>query len=319
MNKIQSLVLLAATFGINCAAQTQPKFQHPEGKHIKVNGAKLWVETVGAGDPLFLISGGPGGAHVGMHSFDGLKDSCTLVYIDNFGRGKSDTAKSVTEYSISRDVEDIEGLRVAMKYEKINILGHSYGSLVAQEYAFKYPMNVKHLILANGFFSAEMWQKNDDNSNHEIKTNYPEVWEKLMQLRDAGAHSNDPEHITVYGKVPYGFLYAYNPENFRKSRDPEYPNPFNTKLYYQLVGDDGDFIIGGDIGKIDYRKQLKDLKMPVLIVAGRYDRVSVPEFAVQYKKYCPQGQFEMFERSGHNPQVEEPEKEFKIIKKFLAK
>ena len=47
------------------------------------------------------------------------------------------------------------------------------------------------------------------------------------------------------------------------------------------MGDDGDFIIGGDIAKIDFRKQLKDLKMPVLIVAGRYDRVSVPEFAVE--------------------------------------
>ena len=65
--------------------------------------------------------------------------------------------------------------------------------------------------------------------------------------------------------------------------------------------------------------QLKDLKMPVLIVAGRYDRVSVPVFAVQYKTYCPQARFVMFEKSGHNPQVEEPEKEFKIIREFLAK
>jgi proline iminopeptidase len=40
---------------------------------------------------------------------------------------------------------------------------------------------------------------------------------------------------------------------------------------------------------------------------------------VQYKKYCPQAQFVMFEKSGHNPQVEEPEKEFPIIREFLAK
>ncbi|MCC6691599.1 MAG: alpha/beta fold hydrolase [Bacteroidia bacterium] len=296
-----------------------PKFQHPEGKYVSVNGAKLWVEIAGKGDPLFIIAGGPGGNHVSYHSMDALQDSSTLVFIDNFGRGKSDTAKNVTEYSIDRDVEDIEGIRKALQYEKINVFGHSYGSLVCQLYAIKYPQHVKHLIIANGFFSAEMWQKNDDNSNHEIKTNYPEVWEELMKLRSAGAHSNDPEHIKVYGKVPYGFLYAYNPTNFGKSRDPKYPNPFNTALYYQLVGYDGDFIIGGDIGKFDCRKQLKNLTMPVLVVAGRYDRVSVPEFAVQYKTYCPQAQFEMFERSGHNPQVEEQEKEFGIIRKFLSK
>lgn len=309
-----ALVCLSVTISL-----AQAKFVHPEGKFVTVNGAKLWIETEGTGDPLFLISGGPGGSHVGLHSFSPLKDSCLLVYIDNFGRGKSDTAKNVEEYSISRDVEDVEGIRKALGYEKINLLGHSYGSIVAQSYAIKYPEHTKHLIIANGFFSGEMWQKNDDNSNHEIKTNYPEVWEELMKLRAEGAHSNDPKHIEVYGRVPYGFLYAYNPNNFLKGIDPSYPNPFNSKLYYQLVGHDGDFIIGGDIAKFDCRKQLKDLKMPVLIVAGRYDRVAVPEFEVQYKKYCPQAQFVMFERSGHNPQVEEPEKEFKIIRSFLKK
>ncbi|MEO8146198.1 MAG: alpha/beta fold hydrolase [Bacteroidia bacterium] len=317
MKKIITLISISILLCNSLIAQN--KFQHPEGKYIKVNGAKLWIETEGTGDALFLISGGPGGAHVGMHSFAPLKDACMLVYIDNFGRGKSDTAKTPEEYSINRDVEDVEGIRVAMNLDKINILGHSYGSLVAQAYAIKYPQHLKHLIIADGFFSGEMWQANDDNSNHEIKTNYPEVWERVMKLRAAGQHSSNPEHNAVYGEVPYGFLYAYNPENFLNSIDPYYPNNFNLKLYYQLVGDDGDFIIGGDIAKFDCRRQLKDLKMPVLIVTGRYDRVCVPTFAVQYKTYCPQAQFVMFEKSGHNPQVEEPEKEFGIIREFLSK
>ncbi len=317
--RILTLLMTIYFISIIESSAQETKFKHPDGKYVKVNGANLWIETEGKGDPLFLISGGPGGAHVGMHSFAGLKDSCTIVYIDNYGRGKSDVAKDPANYSISRDVEDIEGLRKALGYEKINILGHSYGGLVAQQYAIKYPKQVKHLIIANSFFSGEMWQANDDNSNHEIKTNYPEVWERLMAARSNGAHSNDPEHMKIYGEVPYGFLYAYNPDKFLKSIDSSYPNSFNTELYYQLVGDDGDFIIGSDVAKVDYRKQLKDLTMPILIIAGRYDRVSVPTYAVQYKKYCPQAQFVMFEKSGHNPQVEEPEKEFKIIKEFLSK
>ncbi len=314
---IVSLTLILFTT-IFVSAQNN-KFQHPEGKYLKVNGANLWVETEGSGDPLFLISGGPGGSHVGLHSFSGLKDSSTLVYIDNYGRGKSEVANDPSDYSMNRDVEDVEGIRKALGYDKINLIGHSYGGMVAQQYAIKYPQHLKHLIIANSFFSGEMWQANDDNSNHEIKTNYPEVWQRLMTVRANGVHSNDQEHIKIYGEVPYGFLYAYNPDKFLKSIDPSYPNNFNTQLYYQLVGDDGDFIIGGDVAKADYRKQLKDLKMPVLIIAGRYDRVSIPVFAVQYKTYCPQAQFEMFEKSGHNPQVEEPEKEFKIIRTFLNK
>lgn len=312
-------LFLLLAFVCHLAGLAQGKFVHPPGEYISVNGAKLWVEREGMGEPLFIIAGGPGGSHAPYHSFDTLKDAATLVFIDNYGRGKSDTAQSPEGYSIRRDVEDIEGIRQALKYEKISLLGHSYGSIVAQAYAIRYPEHVRHLIIANGFFSGEMWQANDDNCNHEIKTNYPEIWEELMRMRSAGAHSCDPEHYMLYSKVPYGFLYAYNPDNFRKSLDPGYPNPFNEKLYYQLVGYDGDFIIGGDVAGIDFRKDLKDLKMPVLIIAGRYDRVSVPAFAVQYKRYCPQAQFEMFERSGHNPQIEEPEKEFRIIRTFLQK
>ncbi len=171
--------------------------------------------------------------------------------------------------------------------------------------------------MANTFHSYIMWQANDDNSNHEIKTNYPEVWDSLMIIREKGAVSSDPAHIELYSKVPYGFLYAYNPNNFISRGQKPYPNSFNSKLYYQMVGKDGDFIVGSDIGNFDYRKELKNLKMPVLIYGGRYDRVAVPYMMEKFKEYCPQAKFVMFEKSGHNPQVEEPEKLFPLIESFL--
>ncbi|MHA4895709.1 alpha/beta fold hydrolase [Pedobacter sp. PWIIR3] len=314
------LIVFAIIIAGQAFAQRQVIDSSTDGKYIKVNNAKLWVVTVGTGDPVFFIAGGPGGAHPGLRSFDPLADSGhQLIFFDGFGRGKSDTAKVVSEYSLQRDIDDLEGLRVAMKLQKISILGHSYGGLVAQGYAIKYPQNVSHLILANTFHSYVMWQENDDNSNHEIKTNYPEVWADLMKLREKGAVSSDAAHQDIYGRVPYGFLYAYNPDKFVSRGRKPYPNSFNSKLYYQMVGRDGDFYVGSDIGTFDFRTQLKDLKMPILIVGGRYDRVATPWMMVKYKEYCPQAQFVMFEKSGHNPQVEEPEAEFELINSFLAR
>lgn len=290
-----------------------------DGKCYTVNGAKLWTVTVGSGAPLILVTGGPGSAHRYLRSLDSLsvKGKNQLIYFDGFGRGKSDTAKSVKEYSLERDVEDIEELRKAMNLDKISLLGHSYGSLVVQGYAVKYPEHVSHLIIANGFHSYVMWQENDDNSNHEIKENYPEVWSDLMKYREQGGISSDSAHQDIYGRVPYGFLYAYNPNNFLKHDKRAYPNAFNTKLYYQMVGKDGDFIVGNDIGNFDFRKKLAALKMPILIYGGRYDRVAVPSMMVKYKEYCPQAKFVMFERSGHNPQEEEPQKLFSLLVDFL--
>ena len=316
-------IFLVSCFLVFAYASLSQKFTDSwsEGKYYTVNGAKLYTVSVGTGEPLIIIPGGPGGAHLGYRSFDSLSvnSNIHLIYMDGFGRGKSDTAKNVTAYTLERDIEDIEGLRKAMNLTKINLLGHSYGSLVAQGYALKYGQNLSHLIIANGFHSFLMWQENDDNSNHEIKTNYPEVWDTLMKVREQGIISSDEIHQEIYGRVPYGFLYSYNPNNFLKRGAKPYPNSFNTKLYYQMVGKDGDFIVGNDIGNFDFRSQLKTLKMPVLIVAGRYDRVAVPWMQVKYKQYCPQAQFVMFERSGHNPQVEEPTKYFALLKDFLKK
>ena len=321
MKKTISLLTLIFIL-LQAYTQTLPDSQK-DGKYILVNGARLWVVLVGKGDPLFIIPGGPGGAHISYRDFDPLAAHNMIVYFDAFGRGKSDTAKDMKEYTLDRDIEDVEGLRAGLHLDQINVLGHSYGGLVAQGYAIRYPQHVKHLVLANTFHSFIMWQKNDDNSNHEIKTNYPEIWDALMKIREKGAVSSDPEHQAIYGQVPYGFLYSYNPDNFQRRPRPAmptapYPNPNNTKLYYQMVGKDGDFIVGSDIGNFDFRTRLKSLTMPVLIYGGRFDRVAVPEMMIKFKAYCPQARFAMFEFSGHNPQVEEPEKLFPLLNEFLG-
>ena len=288
-------ILFTLLISVTNFGQTFPD-SNTDGKYYAVNGAKLWTVSFGEGEPLFFIAGGPGGTHYGLRKFDSLSTTNTLVYYDAFGRGKSDTAKVVTGYSLERDIEDLEELRKAMGFSSINILGHSYGGVVAQGYAIKYPENVNHLILANSFHSYLMWQENCDNSNHEIKTNYPEVWEELMIVREQGAVSSDPVHYEIYDRVPYGFLYGYNPENFKPSGRKPYPYKTNKMLYYQMVGRDGDFELTSDIGTFDFRKQLKDLEMPILIYGGRYDRVAVPWMMVQFKMYCPQAEFVMFER-----------------------
>ena len=59
--------------------------------------------------------------------------------------------------------------------------------------------------------------------------------------------------------------------------------------------------------------------MPVLVLAGRYDRVSIPRFAAQYKRYAPDAKFVMFEQSGHMPFIEEPDKAEAVLREMLGK
>ncbi len=285
------------------------------GSYVKVDGAELWYQIKGKGEPVVIIPGGPGDSHLYLTPwFDTLANNFKLVYYDAFGRGKSARAKNPDEYSFMRDVKDLEGLRKALGFKKWSVIGHSYGGMVAQEYALKYPNSVDKLILSDTFYSGAMWQENDDNSNYEIRNQYPEKWKEIMKLRDEGYSSSSPEVRKVYN-VPGGLLYFYDASNNYKFRSDALS--FNPKVYYQIVGADGDFLISGDIGKLDFRSQLKNLKMPVLIIAGRFDRISVPRFAVKYKDYAPQAKFVMFERSGHNPYMEQHDKYFRVVTNFL--
>ncbi|RYY42785.1 MAG: alpha/beta fold hydrolase [Chitinophagaceae bacterium] len=191
---LKQLFFLTGFFFLSLTLKAQFPDSWTDGKYYAVNGAKLYAVTVGKGEPMIIIPGGPGGAHPGYRAYmDSLTvgNNIQLIYLDAFGRGKSDTAKDVKDYTIERDIEDIEGLRKAMGLGKITLYGHSYGSVVAQGYAIRYPQNTSRLIIANGFHSYLAWQANDDNSNHEIKTNYPEVWDTLMKVREQGAISSD--------------------------------------------------------------------------------------------------------------------------------
>lgn len=306
------LIIIAA---VNLKAQTA-KVDHPQGSFIEVNGSKLWVETEGSGEPILLIPGGPGNSHTYFHPwFAELAKNYKVIYLDAFGRGKSDRAGNDNEYTFERDVNDFEALRKKLKIEKWTLLGHSYGGMVAQAYALKYPDAVNKLILSNSFYSGEMWQANNDNCNYEFKNQYPEAWEKLIKLRGQGFNSSSDEHVAAYA-LPGGLLYFYNPDNAGKVSSDSLI--MNLKVYYSLVGYDGDFIIGGDVAKLDFRRELINLKMPLLIIEGRFDRVAVPRWSVKFKEYAPQAKFVMFEKSGHNPYIEETGKYFKLLNDFLS-
>src|SRR6266850_994610 len=319
------VVLVALTFGVGLKAVPTAPLQsptgvtqsEPPGAFVTVNGARLWYRIEGQGEPLVLIPGGPGNPHTGfLPEFSKLADTARVVYFDPFGRGKSDRAKAPTEYSLERDVEDLEGLRTALNLGPINVLGRSYGGIVAQAYALKYPASIKRLILASSFHSTEMWQQGlNDTWNFEIRNQFPEIWEKLLALRRGGRLSGDPEYQTIQGEVPGTLFYYYDPSN---SRRPSYADSsLNLDVYVRISGPDADVLLGGSLGSFDFREHLRTIAVPILITAGRFDRVAIPRYAIQFRDYAPHAQFVMFEHSGHFADREEPDAYFDILRRFL--
>jgi proline iminopeptidase len=133
----RALTSVLWTLALLSSAGGQTPVTHPAGAYAQVNGAKLWYETEGQGEPLVLVAGGPGDSHSEFHPFfSRLADRFQVIYFDALGVGKSDRAKARKEYTFAREVEDLEGLRKALGVSQMNLLGHSFGANVYSFLAF---------------------------------------------------------------------------------------------------------------------------------------------------------------------------------------
>jgi len=313
------LSIIISFLALSLLAQPEPNiYSQFTSQIITIDGYNIHLETRGTGDPIFFLPGGPGNSHDYMQgNFGQYYKTHQVVFFDWLGRGQSDDAKDISEYSVEADVEMIEKIRQHLKIEKISLIGHSYGTVPAQAYAIKYKDKVDKMVLINGFHSGAMWQANCDSYNHYAKTHFPEKWKVVDSLRALGYLSTDKPLQDIYGDFPVKYIYYHN-TSLKQNVPKEKFRGWAPDVYAQIIGPDGDFDVSGSMIKQDYRRLLKNVTAKTLIIAGRYDGVSTPEWAVQYKTYMPQAQFVMFEQSSHNPYLEEPEKFYELLDEFLG-
>lgn len=302
----------------SAAVQPQQQVAHAPGELAPIDGSRaLWVESEGSGDPLILLAGGPANSHLVFHPvFSQLADAHRVIYYDYRGRGRSGSLGTGEVVTFADDVDDLEALRRSLDLERINLYGFSYGGLVAQAYALAHSDRVSRLVLANTLHSPEMWQRNHENINRELENQFPEVWADIQRLRASGLRSSHPELQALFARHS-PLVRWFNPAH--STRLLSEPGSRNLGLYYEFVGQDIEFFIGGELTRIpDFRPRLKDLAMPVLILAGRFDRALYPKLQIEFKRACPQARFVMLERSGTWGHLEEPEVVMPLLREFLA-
>ena len=119
-----------------------------------INGVRLWYRVAGNSasslPPVVFLHGGPGGNSYSFSVLEGprLERSLRMVYFDQRGSGHSERPAN-RDYSMATLVNDVEGLRAALGVNQITLVGHSFGGVLALEYAARYPEHVSHLILVS--------------------------------------------------------------------------------------------------------------------------------------------------------------------------
>ncbi|MDX6258362.1 MAG: hypothetical protein QOH84_50 [Kribbellaceae bacterium] len=292
--------------------------RHPTGELVEAAGHRLWVEREGSGEPVLLLAGlGPAGSHVVFHPhLDSLAEDHEVIYLDLYGRGRSEAPADLTEITFAGDVDDVAAVIEQLGVGPVHLYGFSYGGMLAQALALDHPALVRSVVLANTLHSPEMWQLNHANINRELANQFPEVWERILALRAKGVRSTDPELQQEFAAATR-LVRFYNPDNVGLLVTE--PGARNLELYPLFCGEDVDFIIGGEVARLpDFRPRLRELTLPLMVLAGRYDRALYPALQEQFVRFAPGARFEVLERSGSFGHVEEADTVRKLLRKFWA-
>ena len=169
---------------------------------IPVGNAALYSREIGQGRAIIVLHGGPDFDHSYLlPELDRLSDSFRLIYYDQRGRGRSAEHVQPEDVTLSSDIEDIDRVRQYFKLDSVVLLGHSWGTVLALEYALRYPGRVSHLILMNPApASADDYKE----LRKEWLEKRPDEMNRRKAIADTTAYKEgDPDAVVAYYRIHF--------------------------------------------------------------------------------------------------------------------
>lgn len=277
-----------------------------------VNGTHLYYEIIGQGDPLFVLHGGPGGSHrYFLPYLEALSDEYQLFLYDQRGTGLSDGKLDLAAISIDQFVEDLEALRIAFGLEKISVMGHSWGAIVALAYAFKYQAHLNHLILID---------------SKPVSNTFVIEYNKTLQQRIQGLSADKQQELTTTCVRPGTELSSKEVgecnqiEAQLKFYDPAKAATVNWATEENTLRNSATVraLIISSFNRMQHEMdtELPTVHVPTLIVHGEFDLI--PLGSSEYlHQHIPGSQIVLISQSGHFPFIEQPEQFVAALRTFL--
>ncbi|WP_266204958.1 proline iminopeptidase-family hydrolase [Pontibacter kalidii] len=260
----------------------------------------IWTKRVGNNPTikLLLLHGGPGGTHEAFECFDSYlpKAGIEYYYYDQLGSHYSDKPDDTSLWNIDRFVEEVEQVRQALQLGKSNfyLLGHSWGGILATEYALRYQQHLKGLIISNMMSSIPDYNTYADEV---LGPQMPaEVLAEIKQIEAANDFTN-PRYMELL--MPH----FYTQHALRMPLEA-WPDPvlrmfdhMNQTVYVQMQGP-SEFGIRGNASLLHWNRSrdLPSINVPTLTIGGQHDTMDPKHMewmSTQFPNgrylHCPQG------------------------------
>ncbi len=278
-------------------------------------------------EPVMFLHGGPGGAVVSFQPITDVisslsEDGYDVYFYDQIGGGLSGRLKNIRDYTLSRQIADLENIRQKIGAEKMILIGESFGGVLAAHYAAHYPENAEKVVLISpGEITRDATEEERgnirDRASEEtleefrgLLLNYRLLFvDTLVDINPDAAYNflSEPEADAYATKLVSLFLggMACDPEKFPKEHSVLFGFWSTMKL--------------DEFSKIDSDKvknSLRDTNVPFLILKAECDYVRW-DATYEYKKILKNAKLLYLEDAGHMPFLEKPDLVLSSIRAFL--
>jgi proline iminopeptidase len=287
----------------------------PQEGYVPVENAALHYRQIGQGQSIILLHGGPDFDHTYLlPDMDRLSDSFRLIYYDQRGRGKSAANVEPEDVSIQSEMEDLEALRKFFQLDSAAILGHSWGGVMAMEYAIRHPERVSHLILMD---TAPASHEDYLLLRQEIGKRLAIQEEKWNRLRSSAEYAEgNPDAVAEYYRLWFSLTI----------KQPQHLDSLIRRLRMSFTSEG--VLLGRAIedrlrdetwlsNSYDLLPNLKQINIPTLVIRGDYDFIPA-DCSVHIAQAIPNARLVLLKDCGHFAYIEAPNETRKQIDDFFA-
>jgi proline iminopeptidase len=280
----------------------------------------IWTKRIGNNPKIkvLLLHGGPGANHMYFEAFDSYFPNAGIeyYYYDQLGSGYSDRPNDTSLWNIDRFVEEVEQVRKALGLDKSNfyLLGHSWGGILAIEYALKYQEHLKGLIISNMMSSIPEYDK---YANEILGPQMDAAVLKEIKDLEAKAEFDNPRYLELIET-------NYYPEHILRMPLQEWPEPvvrsfsiLNNQIYVMMQGP-SEFGTAGNatLKHWDRSSDLPRIKVPTLTIGGKFDTMD-PDYMQWMSTQFDNGSFLLCPNGSHMDMYDDQKTYFKGLVAFL--
>ena len=278
----------------------------------------VWTKRVGNNPKLkiLLLHGGPGATHEYFEAFDSYFPGAGIeyYYYDQLGSAYSDQPKDPSLWTIDRYVDEVEQVRRALHLDKDNfcLLGHSWGGVLAIEYALKYQQHLKCLVISNMVDSIPAYNAYAKNVLMPAMDQA-----KLAEVKklEAEHRTDDPRYMAILTPMHYE-------QHVLRMPSAQWPEPvtrsfghINQQIYTLMQGP-SELGASGRLLNWDRSKDLHRITVPTLVIGAQHDTMD-PKYMAGMAKKLPHGRFLLCLKGSHMAMYDDQQAYFEGLTNFL--